>query len=111
MYALRRPNSNRAESLIDGTAGEVPEAVKTNLAMITASGRRLSALVGNAIRFTETGQVEVWAAVVDPVGTADKKKQGTQLVVEVRDTGIGIAPEAQEQIFEIFQQADSSVER
>ncbi len=42
-----------AESLIDGAAGEVPEAVKSNLSMIVHSGRRLSHLVGDILDFSK----------------------------------------------------------
>ncbi|MCP4144093.1 MAG: response regulator [bacterium] len=57
-------------------------------------------LVGNAIKFTEQGQIEVSA-----------KQQGDKILVQVSDTGIGIAPEQQEKIFEFFVQADSSTQR
>ena len=51
-------------------------------------------LVANAVKFTERGRVEVTV----------RASQAT-LVVEVRDTGVGIAPEAQETIFDEFLQA------
>ncbi len=57
-------------------------------------------LVGNAIKFTEHGQVGIGAAVSDGA-----------FIVSVRDTGPGIAPQDQEKIFEEFQQADSSSTR
>ncbi len=41
------------ESLIDGAAGEVPETVKSNLAMVVASGRRLSHLVNDILDFSK----------------------------------------------------------
>ncbi|MCP5028605.1 MAG: hypothetical protein GY929_20200, partial [Actinomycetia bacterium] len=41
-----------AESLIDGVAGEVPAAVKSNLSMIVQSGRRLGHLVGDILDFS-----------------------------------------------------------
>jgi len=61
-------------------------------------------LIGNAIKFTESGRVEVAAALIG---------EGTrpQLQLSVRDTGIGIAPEMQERIFEDFVQADDSIAR
>ncbi|MCP5011162.1 MAG: hypothetical protein GY942_14370, partial [Aestuariibacter sp.] len=42
-----------AESLIDGVAGEVPAAVKSNLSMIVQSGRRLGHLVGDILDFSK----------------------------------------------------------
>lgn len=59
-------------------------------------------LVGNAIKFTESGSVSVTSALLQ----ADGK---WRLEFTVADTGIGIAPEAQKRIFEPFQQADETV--
>jgi signal transduction histidine kinase len=59
-------------------------------------------LVGNAIKFTESGEVRV-AAVADP--------QAGQVEIRVEDTGIGIAPALQAQLFQPFVQADSSSTR
>jgi signal transduction histidine kinase len=57
-------------------------------------------LVGNAIKFTDSGQVEVTTAAAD-----------NRLRVTVRDTGPGIAAEDQETIFEEFHQVDNSSTR
>jgi GAF domain-containing protein len=57
-------------------------------------------LVGNAIKFTESGEVRVDVAVSDGA-----------FVVSVTDTGPGIAEADQAKIFEEFQQADSSTAR
>ncbi len=62
-------------------------------------------LIGNAIKFTERGEVIV-RVENDP---APDTRQG--LRVSVADTGIGIAPEKLEVIFESFTQADSSTTR
>ncbi len=63
-------------------------------------------LVGNAIKFTPRGEVEVdVAAAPAPVGSP------VSLIFTVRDTGIGIAPEKQAAIFRPFEQADSSTTR
>ena len=59
-------------------------------------------LAGNAIKFTETGGVGV---VVAAGGKPD------EIVIEVRDTGIGIAPEQQARIFREFEQADGGSAR
>jgi CheY-like chemotaxis protein len=58
-------------------------------------------LAGNAIKFTETGGV----------GVIVEKGIGDDVVFEVRDTGIGIAPEQQARIFHEFEQADSGAAR
>ncbi|MGI4976072.1 MAG: response regulator, partial [Janthinobacterium lividum] len=74
---------------------------------VLASRRHLSDiltnLLSNAVKFTARGGVLVAADVErDEAG-------GLRLVVEVCDTGIGIAPEAQARVFETFTQADASI--
>jgi signal transduction histidine kinase len=59
-------------------------------------------LVGNAIKFTEKGEVEL---LVKPIKlTSDQ----VTLHFSVRDTGIGIASKNQQKIFEAFAQVDAS---
>ena len=59
-------------------------------------------LLGNAIKFTEWGEVGLYVSALEEYPSAVK------LRVEITDTGIGIPPEAQRQIFERFCQADNS---
>jgi len=61
-------------------------------------------LIGNAIKFTEQGRVDVY---VRPAG----QSQPQRLRFEVVDTGIGIPEAAQARIFDSFTQADPSVTR
>ncbi len=63
-------------------------------------------LLGNAIKFTETGGVSLG---VKAFPTSDQR--ACELEFAVRDTGIGIAQEKQRIIFEAFTQADSSTTR
>lgn len=63
-------------------------------------------LVGNAIKFTRDGRVEV---VVLPTPTSTGRR--SLIRFEVRDTGIGIPKEKQSVIFEAFSQADGSTTR
>ncbi|WP_460674470.1 ATP-binding protein [Larkinella ripae] len=65
----------------------------------------ISNLVHNAIKFTEKGHVLVSLAVN---GRTD---QTITLTFSIEDTGIGIAPEKQELVFNRFTQADSSMSR
>jgi signal transduction histidine kinase/CheY-like chemotaxis protein len=62
-------------------------------------------LVSNAIKFTEKGEVTV------RVEKEGESTTHTVLKIYVHDTGIGIAPEAQPQLFEAFSQADGSTTR
>jgi CheY-like chemotaxis protein len=62
-------------------------------------------LVGNAVKFTESGGVRV---VAFPSGDQD----GAQMLrVMIVDTGIGIAPERRDRLFHSFSQADASISR
>jgi two-component system sensor histidine kinase RpfC len=62
-------------------------------------------LAGNAVKFTEHGTVTVH------VSSQAETEQGVRLKFSVRDTGIGIPPEAQARIFESFTQADQTTTR
>jgi signal transduction histidine kinase len=62
-------------------------------------------LVGNAIKFTERGGVDVAVQVVRATWTR------LELVFTIHDTGIGIPPERQAAVFESFTQADGSTTR
>ncbi|MBI3670698.1 MAG: PAS domain S-box protein [Acidobacteria bacterium] len=62
-------------------------------------------LVGNAIKFTERGEVVI------QVETESQSEQGVCLHFAVTDTGMGIATEKQRVIFEAFTQADGSMAR
>ena len=71
-------------------------------------------LVGNAIKFTSEGEVVVDVTVdgeIDPNQGEPSEFRPWTLRVEVRDTGIGIEPEALQTIFDEFRQADSSTTR
>ncbi|MBL6651139.1 MAG: GAF domain-containing protein, partial [Reyranella sp.] len=88
----------RAKNLRLGS--DVPAGLPTG----TGDARRLTQvllnLVGNAIKFTDQGSVEVRAAQVDG-----------RFELSVVDTGFGIAPEDQAKIFEEFQQVDNTSTR
>lgn len=65
----------------------------------------LTNLVGNAIKFTEQGEVVVCVSRVSETQTT------VMLRFEVKDTGIGIAPAARKSLFNAFEQADDSTTR
>ncbi|EHR02401.1 hybrid sensor histidine kinase/response regulator [Bradyrhizobium sp. WSM471] len=66
--------------------------------------RILLNLIGNAIKFTPRGVIGLSAA-------AEAHDDHVLLRITVRDTGIGIAPDMHERIFEDFVQADDSIAR
>ena len=58
-------------------------------------------LLNNAVKFTDPGgRIDFEVAVA-----------GGELIARVRDSGVGIAPDMREEIFEMFAQADRSLER
>jgi signal transduction histidine kinase/CheY-like chemotaxis protein len=60
-------------------------------------------LIGNAVKFTDRGEIVVRMAEIP-----DGSEEAMVLRIEVQDTGIGIEPENQPQVFESFAQADGS---
>jgi two-component system, sensor histidine kinase RpfC len=62
-------------------------------------------LAGNAVKFTDSGSVTVHVSV------QAETESSVRLKFSIRDTGIGIAPEAQSKIFDSFTQADQSTTR
>ena len=69
-------------------------------------GQVLTNLAANAVKFTPAGHVEVHAR-------ADRGDSGSEsgVLVEVRDTGVGVPEDARERLFQPFTQADSSTTR
>jgi two-component system sensor histidine kinase RpfC len=81
---------------------EVPPAVRGDAHHLR---QVLINLAGNAVKFTEHGSVTVH------VSSQAETETGVRLKFSVRDTGIGIALEAQQRIFESFTQADQTTTR
>jgi CheY-like chemotaxis protein len=82
--------------------GEMPRAVIGDPVRL---GEILRRLVGNAVKFTERGEVEVRASAA-PAG-----EETIRLEVSVRDTGIGIAPDLLQSVFESFRQVEAGLAR
>ena len=83
-------------------AGPCPETILTDP---TRLRQILINLVGNAIKFTETGEVRIVARLIDH----DSPKP--RLACEVVDTGVGMTPQQVDGLFQPFQQADGSTSR
>jgi two-component system, sensor histidine kinase and response regulator len=62
-------------------------------------------LIGNAIKFTEKGEVFV------EISRRSETEEEVELCCSVRDTGIGVSKEAQKKLFQSFTQADTSTTR
>ncbi len=88
--------------LIFDVAPEVPTTVIGDPARIR---QVLVNLIGNSIKFTEKGEIEV------NVRIEAQRIKGIVLRFSVRDTGIGILEDKKHKIFEAFSQADSSTTR
>jgi signal transduction histidine kinase/DNA-binding response OmpR family regulator len=68
-------------------------------------------LVGNAVKFTDEGEVAVDVALAEPLRQTSGNETECRLVFAVRDTGIGIPVEKQALVFDAFAQADGSIAR
>jgi PAS domain S-box-containing protein len=69
-------------------------------------------IIGNAIKFTERGEVVLTVDAVAPQEPrGDHPAGSTRVRFVVRDTGIGMRPEAVERLFSVFMQADQSSSR
>ncbi len=81
--------------------GPLPETIKTDP---TRLRQLLLNLVGNAIKFTDHGEIHLSAKI-------DQTYERAKLVIDIKDTGAGIPEDKQQAIFEAFQQADNSITR
>lgn len=107
--AINEVISERYPDLIDKAlvigkdiAADVPDEIHGDQ---VAFRQVLGYLLGNAIKFTEQGSIAINAALA----TGGSNQQFFELTV--RDTGIGISPEALQRIFTPFEQADNSITR
>ena len=94
----------RGIGLACSVAAEVPDWFQGDAGRIK---QILHNLVGNAIKFTETGSVGVTVH-----GSGNPQPDGSvRLRFAIRDSGVGIAPEDQERLFQPFRQVDASATR
>jgi len=108
--------------IVDGTIPHILVGDDQRLAQVIIN------LLSNAVKFTpEGGQIHLNAFLLEETLSGTKSAAGTEssgtenstgtedgactIAIEVSDTGIGIRPEQQEKLFNIFEQADSGTSR
>jgi two-component system, sensor histidine kinase and response regulator len=99
---LAAPAQSKGLELSTFVEPEVPSVLRGDPGRVK---QVLVNLVGNAVKFTERGEVFVRAS------TQARDGESVTVRLSVRDTGIGIAPEARDKIFDSFIQADGSTTR
>jgi signal transduction histidine kinase/serine phosphatase RsbU (regulator of sigma subunit) len=104
-----------SQPLVGGKDIQLVNAIPETLPPANADENRLQQifhnLIGNAIKFTESGTVEVSAAMVDRSGGNEADRDKEQLAITISDTGIGIPEDKFDRIFESFEQAEGSTAR
>jgi CheY-like chemotaxis protein len=108
-----RPISERREQELTVTLPGAPVYVDADP---TRLGQIVGNLLNNACKFTERGG-HVWLTVErEEESGADRAESASvrfapQVVISVRDTGIGIAADQLDHVFEMFTQGDTALER
>ena len=108
MRALTEVVLTLCQPLIGQKNLQLINSISPDLPAVNADENRvqqiLHNLVGNAIKFTDSGRVEITAEIKG-------KNSNSQLEISISDTGIGIPEDKLERIFESFEQADGSTAR
>jgi len=103
MYVFSSIASNKNIHLLSHIDRSVPTAILSDPLRL----RQLFLnLIGNAVKFTESGEVSISVSVYKSFANGD-----LELICKIKDTGIGIPKETQEKLFAAFQQADSTTTR
>jgi predicted ATPase/signal transduction histidine kinase/CheY-like chemotaxis protein len=106
-----------SKNLIEGKSVELKNNIQADLPPGYADGDRLSQilynLIGNAIKFTEKGEVKISASVLHSSdnGAGNNLQNNNLMEITVEDTGIGIPENKFSDIFNYFEQADGSISR
>ena len=94
--------AEKGVELVNRIAADLPLRIRGDQ---TRLRQVLINLIGNAVKFTESGEI-----VID-CSAETKGEDQTTLKCSVSDTGIGISPEQQSRLFESFSQVDASITR
>ncbi len=108
-----------SQPLIESKPIKLINAIPTDIPAVYADENRLQQilfnLIGNAIKFTDSGKVTISASILEVGVYGDKPLHHgvteNMLKITVSDTGIGIPEDKFEQIFHAFEQADGSTAR
>lgn len=99
LETLEGQAKQKAVNLNLSIQGQIPKVIQSDP---TRLRQILTNLIGNAIKFTDEGDVTV---------TLSMKPEEERMVFAISDTGIGMTPQQIEKIFDPFSQADSSTTR
>lgn len=99
---FRQRMADKGVEFIVGANKETPTALLGDPLRL---GQVLTNLVGNAIKFTEQGEIVICVSCVE------RSPGEVSLHFDVSDTGLGISPAQQKSLFEAFSQADTSTTR
>lgn len=103
IFRMLGPNANKkGVELVSLIYSDVPKALLGDPIRIK---QIITNLVNNAIKFTKSGSVELYAEV------ESENKKGLKLKIQVKDSGIGLTQDQQRNLFKAFSQADSSTKR
>jgi two-component system sensor histidine kinase ChiS len=106
-----------SQPLVGSKNLQLVNSISPDLPAVNADENRLQQilhnLVGNAIKFTDSGTVEISAEITE--GERERGSRGenfnSQIAITVSDTGIGIPEDKRDRIFESFEQADGTTAR
>ncbi|OQX14973.1 MAG: hypothetical protein BWK76_13775 [Desulfobulbaceae bacterium A2] len=107
--SMHKANDKGLELVFDIAPG-IPDRLRGDTLRL---GQVLLNLVGNALKFTEQGEVaiKVFPVAADDAEADADAEDCLRLRFEVRDSGIGMTEEQQQRLFAPFTQADSSTTR
>ncbi len=102
-----RAHQKRVELAVK-LAADLPDTVRGDPTRIR---QVLINIIGNAIKFTERGEVVLTVESLGDAAAPGDGQRATRVAFQVRDTGIGMRQEAVERLFSVFMQADQSSSR